>query len=186
METLVSLTLLTGALLVAIPAAGTLYANARIRSAAREAALTFTRARILAIRTRRYTAVRIESRGESYRLAIYQDGNGNGVRNADIARGTDRPLQLSDEWTHSDIRIGILKHVPVPDPSSPSHRLTPLDDPIRFNHSNLCSFSPVGESTPGSLYLTDGRWRMAVVRVNGHAARIHTLYFTAGGRQWEP
>ena len=32
----------------------------------------------------------------------------------------------------------------------------------------MCSFSPLGESTPGSIYLTDGRSRMAVVRVAAH------------------
>ena len=39
----------------------------------------------------------------------------------------------------------------------PPGRFRRRTDPLRFNSSDLASFGPLGTSTPGSLYLTDGR-----------------------------
>jgi hypothetical protein len=61
-----------------------------------------------------------------------------------------------------------------------------VDDPIRFNASDICSFSPIGECTPGSIYLWDGRDRMAVVRVYGRSGKLRTLYYRRGERNWKP
>ncbi len=49
---------------------------------------------------------------------------------------------------------------------------------------DICSFSPLGESTPGSIYLWDGRDRMAVVRVYGRTGKVRTLYYRRGERGW--
>ena len=80
---------------------------------------------------------------------------------------------------------GILKGNRVPDPGDPGRPLDRLDDPIRFNSSDICSFSPTGESTPGSIYLWDGHDRMAVVRVFGRTAKVRTLYYRRGDREWK-
>ncbi len=172
-------------LLIAIPAAQGLYANVRIHTAGQEAAMTFRVARLTAIASGRETAVRIEIFPAGYRLAVYRDGNGNGVLTKEIGSGIDRPAPGSHGWDRGDVRIGILHGVLVPDPSSPSKPLTGIDDPVRFNRSDICSFSPLGECTPGSLYLTDGRSRMAVVRIYNRTGRIRVLYYTAGARRWE-
>jgi hypothetical protein len=74
----------------------------------------------------------------------------------------------------------------VPDPGSPGKALGSVNDPIRFNSSDICSFSQVGESTPGSIYLWDGRDRMAVVRVFGRTAKVRTLYYRRGEKEWNP
>lgn len=171
-------------LLVAMPVAQGLYASVRIHGAGQQAAMTFRLARAIAIRSGRETAVRIEIDTEGYRLGIYRDGNGNGVRTAEIKKGIDPPGPGPHGWDRGDVRISILRNVRVPDPSSPSKYLDP-SDPVRFNSSNLCSFSPLGECTPGSLYLSDGRSRMAVVRVFNRTGRIRVLYFKAGSRRWE-
>ena len=162
------------------------FARERIRSAGAESAITFRRARLAAIRTCRETAVRVEQNPAAYRLAVYTDGNRNGVRNTEIASGIDRPAGLALNWIRGDVRPGFLRNVRIPDPSNPGHYLDRLNDPVRFNGSNLCSFSPISTATPGSLYLTDGRREMAVLRVNGQMGRIHLLYYTAGDRQWRP
>jgi len=170
--------------MVAMPVAQGIYAYARIHTAGQEAAMTFRVARMAAIRSGRETAVRIESNAQGYRLGIYRDGNGNGVLTRDITRGIDPPAPGSHGWDRGDVKVSILKNVPVPDPSSPGRKLDP-SDPVRFNSSNLCSFSPLGECTPGSLYLSDGRSRMAVVRVYNRTGRIRVLYFKAGSPRWE-
>lgn len=155
-----------------------------IRSAAAELSSTFARARAYALTRGVAVAVKFRRDGGRYEWALYRDGNGNGVRTSEIASRVDRSLALAVPWSRSDVRPGILRGTPVPDPSSPGAPLDRLDDPIRFNNSDLCSFSPAGESTPGSVYLWDGRNRMAVVRVFGRSAKIRTLYYHRGERDW--
>ena len=155
-----------------------------VRSAAAELSSTFARARAYALTRGVAVAVKFRRDGGRYEWALYRDGNGNGVRTSEIASRVDRSLALAVPWSRSDVRPGILRGTPVPDPSSPGAPLDRLDDPIRFNNSDLCSFSPAGESTPGSVYLWDGRNRMAVVRVFGRSAKIRTLYYHRGERDW--
>ena len=184
-ELLAALAIAATLLMIAVPSAQGLWASMRIHTAGQEAAMTFRLARMTAIATGREAAVRVEISASGYRLGIYRDGNGNGVRTRDIEKGIDPPAKGAHGWDRGDVRIGILRGVRVPDPSEPSRPLSGIDDPVRFNRSDICSFSPLGECTPGSLYLTDGRSRMAVVRVYNRTGRIRVLYFTAGSRRWE-
>jgi Tfp pilus assembly protein FimT len=85
------------ALLVAMPVAQGLYASVRIHSAGQQAAMTFRLARAVAIRSGRETAVRIEIDPGGYRLGIYRDGNGNGVRTAEITKGV-RSARTRRPW----------------------------------------------------------------------------------------
>jgi type II secretory pathway pseudopilin PulG len=155
-----------------------------VRSAAAELAATFFRARAYALARGVTVGIKFRRDGGQYEWALYRDGNGNGIRTAEISSGVDRSLGLSIAWPRSDVRPGILTGVPVPDPSSPGRNLDRPDDPIRFNNSDICSFSPVGESTPGSIYLWDGRDRMAVLRVFGRSAKVRTLYYFRGEKSW--
>ena len=66
---------------------------------------------------------------------------------------------------------------------SPRRPLGQLDDPIRFNRSDLASFGPLGTATPGSLYLTDGRRRLAAVRVFGTTGKVRVLTWDADERR---
>ena len=59
-----------------------------------------------------------------------------------------------------------------------------LDDPIRFNQSDLASFDPLGTATPGSLYLTDRRSLLAAVRVTSRTGRIRVLRYDSRARTW--
>jgi hypothetical protein len=155
-----------------------------VRSAAAELSAGFLRARAYALTKGISVALKFRKDGGRWEWALYRDGNGNGVRNAEIASGVDRSLGLAIVWPRTDVRPGILKGAPVPDPGSPGSSLDRLDDPIRFNSSDLCSFSPLGESTPGSVYLWDGRDRMAVVRVFGRSAKVRTLFHNRGEKSW--
>lgn len=155
-----------------------------VRSAAAELSAAFFRARAYALTKGIAVALKFRKDGGRWEWALYRDGNGNGVRNAEIASGVDRFLGLAIVWPRTDVRPGILQGTPVPDPGSPGSWLDRLDDPIRFNSSDLCSFSPLGESTPGSVYLWDGRDRMAVVRVFGRSAKVRTLFHYRGEKSW--
>jgi hypothetical protein len=172
--------------LVAAAATGAfqLQAVLAVRSAAGELSAVFFRTRAFALTRGVLVALKFRKDAGRYEWALYRDGNGNGVRNSEIASGVDRSLGFAIPWARADVRPGILRGAPVPDPGRPGRFLDRLDDPIRFNNSDLCSFSPSGESTPGSVYLWDGRDRMAVVRVFGRTAKIRTLYYFRGEKSW--
>jgi prepilin-type N-terminal cleavage/methylation domain-containing protein len=183
-ELLVVLAIAAGAALIAAPTFSNLSSAMSIRSAAAEVHRNLIRCRAAAIACRANVALRYELRDGKPFFVLYRDGNANGVLANDIRRGVDRRLGVPIPWTRGDTRPGFLVGTTIPDPSDPAHALPESTDPIRFNRSDMCSFSPLGESTPGSIYLTDGRSRMAVVRVWGVTGRVRTLYFRKGDRAW--
>jgi hypothetical protein len=175
-------------LLALVAAAGTGVSHLRsvvaIRSAAAEVGAALYRARMFALTQGVNVGLKYRMRAGRPEWALYGDGNGNGVRSAEIASGIDRPIGILATWGRNDVRPAIMTGAVVPDPDGSGRRLSALDDPIRFNVSDICSFSAVGESTPGSISLWDGRDRMGVVRVYGRTAKIRTLYYRRGDRRW--
>jgi type II secretory pathway pseudopilin PulG len=184
-ELLLTIAVIGALAAAAAPGMASLESSVAIRSAAAEAGAAILRARAAAISRNANVGLKYRKNGDHYEWTIYADGNGNGVRTADITRGIDRPL-ASFGWTRNDVHPGILTGASVPDPGDTRSYLDRVDDPIRFNASDICSFSPLGESTPGSIYLWDGRDRMAVVRVFGRSGKLRTLYYRRGERTWTP
>ena len=183
---LVAVLAIAGALTALVaPGLFQLSAAQAVRSSAAEVRAALFLARALAIKRGRNVGVKFRKTGNRYEWALYGDGNGNGVRTAEIASGVDPSLGITMQWSRNDVLPGILKGTPVPDPGSPGDYLDRPDDPIRFNASDICSFSPLGESTPGSIYLWDGRDRMAVVRVYGRTAKVRTLFYRRGEKEWK-
>jgi type II secretory pathway pseudopilin PulG len=162
-----------------------LSATQAMLSSASEVRSMLVLARSLALTRGRNVGVKFRKNGSRYEWALYGDGNGNGIRTAEIASGVDKFLGIAIPWSRNDVLPAIMKGSPVPDPGDPRKVLNRLDDPIRFNESDICSFSPLGESTPGSVYLWDGRDRMAVVRVFGRTAKVRTLYYRRGEKEWK-
>jgi hypothetical protein len=182
MELLLVLAISSALLILTAASAFSLQSAISIRSAASQTAAAFWRARSYAITTGRYAGLKFRKNGDRYEWALYGDGNGNGIRNAEITSGIDPPLGVHFPWTRNDVMPGIRPG--APDPSDPRRTLTPTTDPIRFGISDICSFSPVGESSPGSVYLWDGRNRMAVVRIYGRSAKVGFLYWRIGEAAW--
>lgn len=116
---------------------------------------------------------------------LYRDGDGDGVLNRDIDAGVDpalsrpRPLQYLD----SQLRFGFPPGLRVRDPGSPQRWLT-TRDPIRFNDSDLASFSPLGSSTPGSAYLTDGKRRLTAVRLTHRTGKPRIIVYDFEEEVW--
>jgi hypothetical protein len=184
-EAVAVLAIVSAVAAVVAPGVFQLSAALAVRSSAGEVRAMLFQARALAISRGRYVGVKFRKSGDRYEWTLYGDGNGNGIRTAEIARGVDPPLGITIPWSRNDVRPGILKGSRVPDPADPHKALDRQDDPIRFNASDICSFSPLGESTPGSIYLWDGRDRMAVVRVYGRTAKVRTLFYRRGEREWK-
>jgi hypothetical protein len=77
----------------------------------------------------------------------------------------------------------VLADAAVPDPLGDGW-LTG-DDPIRAGRGNIISFTPRGTATPSSVYLTDHRSQMRVLRVLGGTGRIRTMVWEVGWTAWE-
>ena len=160
-------------------------ARLRVNLAATEAASALRLARMTAVRSRRNVAVRFERRGEAVWWAVFGDGDGDGVRSRDIDRGTDPRLQtwLPLRRVGASVRLGFPPGPPPRDPGS-GRRMDRLDDPIRFNRSDMVSFSPIGASTPGSLYFTDGKHHLAAVRVFGRTGKVKVIVYDHATETW--
>lgn len=159
----------------------------RVRSAAAGVAGVLRTARALAIREGTNAAVkfRTDERGEvSY--ALYKDGDGDGVQSSDIDSGVDPPVGPARRIRHlgREVKFGFPSGRPPRDPSNPRRFLTRLEDPIRFNRSDLASFNPLGGSTPGSVYLTDGHHHLTVVRLYGITGKVRTLNYDRHSEGW--
>jgi len=163
---------------VTLPSYRVYVARSRLMGAARVFQGEFLRARSVALKLNVYTAMRFEYRADGVFYSLYVDGNRNGVRSHEIARGVDRKLSgpyRLDAGVHG-VRVGIL-----PGLSAPPPEYGPLDpsDPIRFGRSDMLSFSPRGTATPGTFYLA-GDEMQAAVRVTGGSARVRVLFWKDG------
>lgn len=160
----------------------------RLRQAASELVGALRLAQSFAVRHSANVAVRftVEPKG-GVSFSLYRDGNGNGVRNADIRTGADPkvdgPRRLGGPGF--GLRFGFPPGIRPTDPGDPSRRLDHLDDPVRFNNSDLASFDPLGGATPGSLYLTDGNRGLAAIRVLGRSGRVRVLTYKAATGRWK-
>jgi hypothetical protein len=83
------------------------------------------------------------------------------------------------------VRFGFPPGPAPKDPGNPSRRLDRLEDPIRFNRSDIASFNHLGGSTPGSLYLTDGQSHLAVVRLFGRTGKVKVMHYDSITETWE-
>ena len=172
---------------LATPDALRLSSALRVRAVAAEVAGTLRAARSMAIREGTNTAVKFRTDEHGSVLhAVYKDGDGDGVRNSDIDSGVDPPVGPATPIRPPGrgVRFGFPPGKPPRDPSDPRRALTRLEDPIRFNRSDLASFNPLGGSTPGSVYLTDGRRQLTVVRLYGITGKVMTLDYDYDREEW--
>lgn len=181
--------LMVGTLLTALilPDALRLSAALRVRSAAAEVAGALRTTRALAIREQANAAVKFRTNDVGVvSFTIYRDGDGDGVLNLDIDSGVDPPEGPARELRHlgRGVRFGFPPGPPPRDPADPHRFLGKLQDPIRFNRSDLASFNPLGGSTPGSVYLTDSRYHLSAVRLFGITGKVRTLNYDRKREIW--
>lgn len=159
----------------------------RLRMAAQEVVGAMRHARSLAVRHCANVAVKFRPRpGGHATYSLYRDADGDGVLNRDIDRGVDPmvapPQRL--EQIGNQVRFGFPPGRLARDPASPGRWLRDGDDPIRFNDSNLASFGPLGTSTPGTVFLTDGLRGLAAVRVTGRTGRVKVVVYDFEQEVW--
>jgi len=162
----------------------------RVRLAAAEVSAALWTARATAVRHTVAVAVRFEgddSRpdGAVSAFSLYADGDGDGVRTADLTAGTDPRIGRPRRLLHvgRGVRFGFPDDL-EPFGFSGRERLDRLDDPVRFGRSDLASFSPVGTASPGSVFLTDGHHLFAV-RVHNRTGKIRMLRYVRKREEWK-
>ncbi len=164
---------------IALPVFRPMFADAHLLGAAREFCGKFRLAYSAAVRGNVYTAIRFRRDGGQVCYAVYRDGDRDGVRSDDIARGRDPllagPFVLG---TGRTVRVGILPGIPAIPPES--GKLS--GDPIRFGRSDIISFSPLGTATPGTFYL-EGDGAQAAVRVTGGTARVRIMIWRGSWKE---
>jgi type II secretory pathway pseudopilin PulG len=169
---------------IAIPPILAALDDFRAYGAARYLSGRLHEARMTAIARNANTAMRFLRADRSYAYNVYLDGNRNGVRSTDIARGVDPEIQkeerLSDLFPGVD--FGAVPGLPSVDPGNPP----PGDDPVRFGSTSMAVFSALGTSTPGSLYIRGRRDAQYAVRLFGQTGKIRVLKFNAQARVWNP
>jgi prepilin-type N-terminal cleavage/methylation domain-containing protein len=188
LEPLTVMAVLGVVLTLGVPALLDATAHLRVHLAAEEAAVTLERARILAVRSNTHVAVRFASTPDGpVTWGLYADGDGDGVRWREVRRGTDPVLQtpLPLRRTGASVHLGFPPGPPPRDPAAPDHRLHRLDDPIRLGRSDMASFGPMGSSSSGSLYFTDGKRALAVVRLFGRTGKVKVLSYDRDTETWK-
>ncbi len=170
---------------VSVPALGTALRSWKLDGAARGLALEMQRTRMEAVARGVYAGILFQRDASGGRWRLYQDGGGRGIRSAEIASGIDSPLGPTAELAASypGIRLGIDAPPPIPRIPPSTGTLMPGGDPIAFSGSDIFSASPTGETSGGTLYLTDGRDMRAVVAF-GPTGRIRIWKYDGEARRW--
>jgi type II secretory pathway pseudopilin PulG len=183
----VCLAVMSVLLSLAAPSLMEMSGNRRVHLAAQELQGTLRLARAWAVRYSANVAVKFDEDEQGFvTFGLYRDGDGDGVLNRDIKSGVDPEMAHPRRLLHlgSFVKFGFPPDRRVRDPGSPSHYLN-TKDPIRFNESDLASFGPLGTSTPGSLYVTDGKRRLAAVRVFGRTGKVKILTYDFEEEVWK-
>ena len=165
---------------IALPLGGQAVDELRTASAARYLAGRIAASRMDAIRRSRAVALKFEPAAPDYQFTVFVDGNGNGVRSADIAAGVDQPVglprQLADDFAH--VRFGL--EIGRPDVDGVRNASA---DGVRIGTSRILTVSPDGTATSGTLYVL-GRQAQYAVRVLGATGRTRVLKYDTGARIW--
>jgi type II secretory pathway pseudopilin PulG len=163
---------------------------------ARGSAVTVAGARYLAITL---TALRWKSVAEGRAHGLYfsedergwswievRDSNGNGLRAAEIRGGIDERLGRSRrlEEVASGVFLGFPDGGPFPEIPPKRGWIDDLDDPIRIGNTQVLSFSPLGTSSSGTLYVTDRKTRLFAVVLYGRTAKLRVWRYAGPGRAW--
>jgi type II secretory pathway pseudopilin PulG len=164
---------------VAVPLTGDALDEARTGAAARYLAGQIVSSRMDAVNRSRCVALRFEASTPDYRVARYVDGNGNGVRTAEVGRidpidGV--PKRIGDDFPN--VRFGLGEGLPDVD----GVRGTGTDG-VRIGSARILTMSPDGTATSGTLYL-EGRRAQYAVRVLGATGRTRVLKYDSGQRTW--
>lgn len=165
---------------LALPIGANALDDMRARAAARYVSGRIATARLGALNRSQATGLRFLASSPDYQFSAYVDGNGNGLRTAEILAGVDTPLgparQLGSDFrnVHFGLAIGV--------PDVDGVRNTSADG-VRIGAARILTITPDGTATSGTLYVQGTRAQYAV-RVLGATGRTRVLKYEPGSRSW--
>jgi hypothetical protein len=181
-DVLVSCAVLVVMFGITVPAWGVTRERDATRMAARYVAQRLQMLRAEGLRRNASVAMRLDPE-DLGRIGIYADGDGDGVLQRDLDDGTDTPLgeevRLADYFAAVSFRV--VSDVPSPDGDGV---IVAGSDPVRIGNTDLLSFSPLGSSTSGTIYVAAGSGTQMCVRVLGATGRVRVMWFDAATRSW--
>jgi Tfp pilus assembly protein FimT len=157
--------------------------RSRAVAAARYVAARLQDARMEALKRSAHVALAFVRAGSDITFAIVADGNGNGVRTAEIASGVDRSLSPAERLGQQvpGAEFGVIAGTPSIDNTG----VLTGTDPIRLGSSDLASFSPLGSATPGTIYLYGPDRRPWAVRLTGATGRVRVYEYETSTQTWQ-
>jgi type II secretory pathway pseudopilin PulG len=182
-ELLLTVAVSATVLALAVPLTSDAIDDMRTAMGARYLAGRIMDARMHAVRRGARIGLRFEAVAADYRFAEYLDGNGNGLRTAEITGGIDQEI-ASREFLRDHfpgVTFGLQANVPDVD----GGRSTSASDGVRIGSSRILTLGPDGTATSGTVYIR-GRRRQYAVRILGATGRTRVLRFEAGVQQWIP
>lgn len=184
LEVLASVAILAILASVSVPLLADTVARERLHAAGLETTLLFRGLRQRAVAERVSFGLRFTPTAGSWRYSLYRDGNGNGIRTADIVAGRDPLVEgpTTADALHEGIRFG-LPGGAIPQIPPGTGAIANPGDPVKFGASDIVSFSPSGSVSSGTLYLTDGRRALGVVAY-GPTGRIRVFTYDPATGVW--
>ncbi|MCA1562778.1 MAG: hypothetical protein LC753_14530 [Acidobacteria bacterium] len=181
LEVLFAAAVMTTLAALAVPLTTDVSDDLRTTMAARYVAGRIATLRAEAVTRSTAVALRFELTSGDYTFAPFADGNGNGIRTADIGVGTDVPLGPPEQLQHNfrGVRFGLRSGTPDLDGASSAAD----SDGVRIGTARILTMSPDGTATSGTLYIRGTR-RQYAVRVLGVTGRTRVFRFESGMGQW--
>ena len=181
-ELLTTMAIWSLVLLITLPAAFSIMRRFKLRAAAGRMQGVLAEAREYALTSDNNCGVKFSLIDGRWHYALYEDGNGNGILNKDIASGVDRLVSGPTPVADAPVEVAIAPGMRDYDTNKP---IPEAAQPVNFNNSTLCVFASSGSSTPGSLYLTAGAHYAAMVRSSGQSGRIRVAFYDYSRKGWE-
>jgi Tfp pilus assembly protein FimT len=170
--------------LCAIPAFAAYRRQSSVLAAAHEMRSLLRAVRSRAIAHDGNCGVKFVKTATNWTYTLYDDGNANGISNANITKGIEKryfgPAVVMPSFRTASISL-LPKTIRDPDGA----KLLPSDPALQFGNSTICSFSPQGGGTPGTIYISDGISNLYCVRVFGATGRLRMLRYDSGKQKWE-
>lgn len=167
---------------MAVPLTGQVADASEVRAAAGYLAGRLRQTRQQAVTNGRATALVFDQAGEGrWQVRRCHDGNGNGVRRAEIASRVD-PCEGAEGLHLRFPRSTFALTDGTPDIDG----VVGSTGGIRFGASSMASCSAAGHCTPGTTYIVSRRGRQYAVRVSGVTGRARLYHFDTGIRRWAP
>jgi hypothetical protein len=185
-EVLAAVALVGLGLATALPSLDQLRAASRAAAGAGYMAVTLHGLRWQSVAQSQGHGLLFRREGSSWSWIVARDGNGNGLRATEVSSGVDLtlsgPQRLEDKV--GGVHLGFPARGPIRRIPPEAGWIESLDDPVRVGASDLLAFGPLGTSTSGTIYVSDGREQLYGIVVFGRTGRIRVWRFDATTGRW--